>query len=112
MKRLLPVMLLAGCVAPAEAPAGRSVVVDGVEMNVRAVADTALYSYVVNADGSEGTGIVGRGDAVLVGGAPDRDMAIWAYGRFCNIMADPAEWGGDFVPQVPGTGEYQFGACP
>jgi hypothetical protein len=27
-------------------------------------------------------------------------------------MADPAEWGGDFVPQVPGTGEYQFGACP
>jgi hypothetical protein len=49
---------------------------------------------------------------VLVSGAPNRDMAIWAYGQFCNIMADPAEWGGDFVPQVPGTGEYQFGACP
>jgi hypothetical protein len=103
-----------GCVAApngAAAPSGRDIVIDGVSMNVRQVNGTALYGYVVDANGDERTGVVGTGNAVLVGGAPDRDKAIRAYGVFCSYDVSPADWDRDFVPQVPGTGDYQFEAC-
>jgi hypothetical protein len=114
MRQVLAAMLLTGCVAPADtgsAVGARSIVIDGATMNVRQVNGTTLYSYVVDATGNGGTGAVGTGDAVLVGGAPDRDTAIRAYGVFCSYDVSPADWGGDFVPQVPGTNDYQFEAC-
>jgi hypothetical protein len=114
MKQVLAAMLLTGCVAPADtgsAVGARSIVIDGATMNVRQVNGTALYGYVVDANGDERTGVVGTGNAVLVGGAPDRDRAIRAYGVFCSYDVSPADWDRDFVPQVPGTGDYQFEAC-
>ena len=107
-------LLLAGCVAAQSsgtAVGARDIVIGGVKMNVRQVNGGTVYGMVADASGNYSDAPVGTGDAVLVRGAPDRNAAIRAMGVFCSFDVNPADWDTDQVPVLPGSGEYQFGAC-
>jgi hypothetical protein len=108
-------VVLSGCVAGngADTSTSREVTVDGARMIVTQKADTQLYGFTADADGTYSRTVVGQGRALLVSGAADQDMAVRAMGVFCGIAADPADWDTDYVHQFDGTQDFQFsGLCP
>ena len=110
MKRAMIVVLvwLAGCVQAQTLVASRDILVADTVMAVRQEANVPIYGLMASATGDYSGGVVGKGRAVVVQGALDRDMAILAMGQFCGIAVDPAKWDGDYVHHFADTNEYQF----
>jgi hypothetical protein len=119
MKRLLPVMLLAGCVAEpvAQISAARIIAVDGVSYTVEQKDNVPYLQYYLLPDTEgrfEPTGETGR--AVWVTGPGGVLDGFRVLSVFCNGVDPgppaPDAPDTDMVPTVPGTETLQFeGAC-